>query len=65
MGDKTITCIQCGNEFVVTVSERERFLSRGFGMPKRCSECRKHKAKISQPEERGKRGRHRFEQEQL
>ena len=45
MKDKTIVCIQCGDTFVFTVGEQERFLSHGFNMPKRCPECRKKKAK--------------------
>jgi hypothetical protein len=59
MKDKTIICIQCGNEFVVTLSEQKRCIYRNFDMPKRCPECRKHKVKIKQPEEWGKSGNRR------
>jgi predicted Zn-ribbon and HTH transcriptional regulator len=59
MKDKTIICIQCGNDFVVTPSEQKRCIYRNFDMPKRCPECRKHKAKIKQPEEWGKKKNHR------
>jgi hypothetical protein len=45
MKDKTIECIQCGDAFVFTVSEQKRFLSHGFNIPKRCTECRKKKTK--------------------
>jgi Zn finger protein HypA/HybF involved in hydrogenase expression len=59
MKNKTIICIQCGNEFIVTPSEQKRCIERKFDMPKRCPECRKHKAKIKQQEEWRKKGKHR------
>ena len=46
MKDKKLTCVQCQSEFLVTGEEREKMLARGFGMPRRCPNCRKHKAKI-------------------
>ena len=46
MKDKSITCIQCESPFVLTAVEQERFLARGFGIPKRCPNCRKKKLKI-------------------
>ena len=45
MRDRVITCIQCENTFLLTVTEQERLLAKGFGLPKRCSECRKKKGK--------------------
>jgi hypothetical protein len=45
MEEKTIVCINCGNHFVFTVSEQERFVVLGFSEPKRCQECRKNRLK--------------------
>ena len=47
MKDKALTCIQCGSQFAVTGEEQEKLSSRGFGIPKRCPDCRKNKSKIS------------------
>lgn len=44
MKNRSITCIQCGNQFILTINEQERLLARGFSFPKRCPECRKHKS---------------------
>ena len=51
MKDKTITCIQCEIPFVLTAVEQERFFERGFGIPKRCPNCRKKKLKIMEKNE--------------
>ncbi|MDY6953369.1 MAG: zinc-ribbon domain containing protein [Thermodesulfobacteriota bacterium] len=40
-----LSCIQCGTEFVFSGQERERFMAKGFAVPKRCPECRKKKDK--------------------
>lgn len=41
MQDKTLTCKDCGNEFVFTASEQEFFAEKGFtNEPGRCTECR-------------------------
>ena len=45
MQDKAITCIQCGDEFIFSAAEQERFLARGFDFPRRCPECRDKKSK--------------------
>jgi hypothetical protein len=45
MQDKRIICAQCGNPFVFSVSQQQRFNSLGFDDPKRCEECRKKKVK--------------------
>lgn len=40
--DKTITCKDCGAEFVFTASEQEFFAEKGFtNEPQRCQNCRK------------------------
>lgn len=43
MKDKSLICIQCGNQFTLTSREQEKLLSRGFDLPKRCPDCRKRK----------------------
>ncbi len=41
MPDKTLTCRDCGREFVFTASEQEFFAQKGFmNEPSRCPECR-------------------------
>ncbi len=41
MQDKTLTCRDCGHEFVFTASEQEFFAQKGFtNEPSRCPECR-------------------------
>jgi CxxC-x17-CxxC domain-containing protein len=39
--DKTLTCVDCGAEFVFTANEQAFYAERGFtNEPKRCSACR-------------------------
>lgn len=39
--DKTLTCRDCGKEFVFTAGEQEFYATRGFqNEPSRCPECR-------------------------
>ena len=39
--DKTLKCVECGNEFVFSASEQEFYAEKGFtNEPKRCSACR-------------------------
>jgi len=45
MHEKRIICTQCGNPFIFTVPQQQRFASLGFDAPKRCEECRKKKIK--------------------
>ncbi len=54
MEDKSIACINCGNNFVFTVAEQQRFAASGFDKPRRCKDCRKKKAKggPSSPEDK-------------
>lgn len=41
MQDKTLTCRDCGKEFVFTQGEQEFFAQKGFtNEPSRCPECR-------------------------
>lgn len=42
--DKTMTCQDCGNEFIFTVGEQEFYQEKGFkNEPKRCPDCRRNK----------------------
>ena len=42
MKDKTITCRDCGSEFIFSVGEQEFYKEKGFeNDPVRCPECRK------------------------
>ena len=42
MTDKTLTCRDCGNEFVFTEGEQEFYKEKGFdNEPVRCVECRR------------------------
>jgi len=39
--DKTLTCKECGREFVFSASEQEFFAEKGFtNEPQRCKACR-------------------------
>lgn len=42
--DKTLTCKECGNEFVFTAGEQEFYAEKGFvNEPQRCRECRNNR----------------------
>lgn len=42
MADKTITCKDCGKEFIFTEGEQEFYKEKGFeNDPVRCPECRR------------------------
>ena len=53
MKDRSMICVQCGNQFIFTFNEQERLLVRGFSFPKRCPDCRKHKAHNARVEHEG------------
>ena len=38
--DETLTCKQCGKEFVWTVGEKRFYKERGFFRPSLCKECK-------------------------
>ena len=39
--DKTLTCVDCGKEFVFTAGEQEFYAEKEYqNEPKRCKECR-------------------------
>lgn len=42
--DKTLTCVDCGEDFTFTAGEQEFYKEKGFdNEPKRCKECRDKK----------------------
>ena len=51
--DKTLTCKDCGCEFVFTAGEQEFFAEKGFdNEPQRCKACRdKRKSASREPRE--------------
>lgn len=51
--DKTLTCKDCGNDFIFTAGEQEFYAEKGFvNEPQRCKECRdKRKAAARAPRE--------------
>ncbi|HEY7599350.1 MAG TPA: zinc-ribbon domain containing protein [Candidatus Limnocylindrales bacterium] len=38
--DRTMTCADCGQEFVFSASEQQFYADRGFSDPRRCPSCR-------------------------
>ena len=40
MSDRTLTCRDCGQEFVFTAGEQAFYQERGFSEPTRCKACR-------------------------
>jgi len=50
--DKTIVCRDCGQEFVHTAEDQERYASRGFtNEPKSCRACREKRKNGSGPDD--------------
>lgn len=40
--DKTLTCRECGKEFIFTASEQQFYADKGFqNEPGRCPDCRR------------------------
>jgi len=38
--DKTLTCVECGEEFTFSATDQEFHAGRGYQEPKRCPTCR-------------------------
>src|SRR5205085_6293185 len=38
--DRTLTCVQCGNDFTFTADDQQFHAGRGYQDPKRCPTCR-------------------------
>jgi hypothetical protein len=41
--DMTLTCRQCGKEFIFSSSEQEYYKERGFTLPRHCKPCRSNR----------------------
>lgn len=49
--DKTLTCVECGNEFVFTAGEQEFYAEKQYqNEPKRCKECRIARKNAGRPQ---------------
>lgn len=56
--DKTLTCKDCGSEFVFTASEQEFYAEKGFqNEPGRCPQCRAARKNQGRGGSRGDYGR--------
>ena len=56
--DKTLTCRECGAQFVFTASEQQFYADKGFqNEPTRCRDCRQNR-KASRPASNGPREMH-------
>ena len=38
--DRTLNCVQCGNDFTFTADDQQFHAGRGYQDPKRCPSCR-------------------------
>ena len=48
--DKTLTCKECGEEFVFTAGEQEFYAEKGFvNEPQRCKACRDARKNAGRP----------------
>jgi len=58
-GDRTISCLDCGTDFIFTSGEQEFYAQRGFTeSPRRCTSCRaRRKAQRQGDAPRGEGGR--------
>lgn len=51
--DKSLTCKECGNEFVFTAGEQEFYAEKGFqNEPQRCKACRNNRKAVRNTRER-------------
>lgn len=49
--DKTLTCKDCGEEFIFTAGEQEFYAEKGFvNEPQRCKNCRTNRKNASRPQ---------------
>lgn len=56
MPDKTISCQDCGKEFIFSEEEQNYYTEKGFQDPKRCKSCRMARKKRSPQGGRGRGG---------
>jgi CxxC-x17-CxxC domain-containing protein len=45
--DRSLTCVQCGTEFVFSADDQSFHASRGYQDPKRCPRCRAERRAMS------------------
>jgi hypothetical protein len=45
MNDLIFNCVQCDEEFEISVDDYEYYTSKNFDLPKRCPLCRRNKKK--------------------
>lgn len=49
--DETITCVECGKEFIFSAGEQAFYAEKGYtNKPKRCKACRDAKKNAGKPE---------------
>lgn len=49
--DKTLTCKDCGEEFIFTAGEQEFYAEKGFvNEPQRCKTCRSARKNAARPQ---------------
>lgn len=49
--DKTLTCKDCGEEFIFTAGEQEFYAEKGFvNEPQRCKNCRTARKNATRPQ---------------
>jgi len=56
--DHTLTCTDCGSQFIFSAGQQAFFREKGYSEPKQCSFCRQLK-KQRRADEDKKRGGHR------
>ncbi len=44
--DKTILCVECGDQFIFTAGEQSYYYQKGLAVPKRCHSCRMYRRLI-------------------
>lgn len=47
MHEIVVECIDCGEQFTISVSEQLFMNEKGFSLPKRCKKCREYKREKS------------------
>ena len=57
MAHKTLTCQECGRDFVFTEEEQSFYAEKGFQDPKRCKSCRAARKRRNTRGERRDNGR--------
>lgn len=57
--DRTLTCVDCGSEFIHSAADQEYYAQKGFvSDPKRCTSCRAARRNMREAGENGGRDPH-------